>query len=159
MSVRDENHPRMIKAQKALLQRLGHVLGDGTKPLTTGLLGELYQIITDHRSECKRKGIEFPVLVALVVPRLGIVEFIRADLEIPSIRQKIVNFVREHPGVDMKEIVAAFRMAYPDLRPGDILEKHEAAEDLSLKAAERSARITEEAEKIIQSGALDEDPN
>jgi len=116
----DENHPRMIKAHKALLNRLGTTLGDGTRPLTKGMVDEMFTIIRDHKSECRQKGIKFPDLVVLAVPDHGIVEFIRADLDTESIRTKIVNFVRQYPRVSMQDVVAAFRAAYPDLRPDDV---------------------------------------
>jgi hypothetical protein len=142
----------MIKAHKVLLQRLGFKLGDGTNELTSGFLHDLFEVIKDHRTQCRQKGIDFPVLVAVVVPRLGIVEFKRADLDIASIRIQIVNFVREHgpKGITMEEIVTAFRMAYPDLRPGDVLEHHDTADKAIERATERRERIVQEATKIIE---------
>jgi hypothetical protein len=140
----------MEKAHKALLQRLGAVLGDGTNELTTGFLDKLYGIVRDHRAECRRKGIDFPAMVALVVPRLGIVDFKRADLDIASVRQSIVNFVRMNPEATMLEVVEAFRRAYPDLKPGDILEKQDDAVQIDQRAKERSDRIGAEALRIVK---------
>lgn len=146
----DEANPRMVRAHKALLQRLGRVLGDGSKALTTGLLQDMRTIIDDHRAECRKNGIDFPVLVAVVVPRLGIVEFKRADLDMPSIRQNIINFVRTHEGVTMEEVVFAFKGAYPDLKPGDVMAQREVGQGVAKHVAERRQRIQEEAERIVR---------
>jgi hypothetical protein len=149
--ISDSDHPRMIAAQKELLRRLGVALGDGTNPLTTGFLHDLFEIVKHHRAECRReKNLDFPTMVALVVPRLGIVEFKRADLDIASLRQLVVNFVRFNPQVTPEETVAAFRHAYPDLRAGDILEPRNTAELADDRAIERSQRIGEEAQKIVK---------
>lgn len=133
--ISDESHPEMIKAYRELLHRLGIVLGNGTNELTKPFLDRMFGIVLDHRSQCRVRGIDFPVLVALVVPRLGIIEFKRADLDIASLRVNIVNFVRQHPRATMDEVVGAFRSAYPDLKPDDILWGH----DTGVKASERQA--------------------
>lgn len=147
----EEDHPRMIRAQKELLRRLGVKLGDGTNPLTTGFLHDLFEIVKHHRAECRREAdLDFPVMVALVVPRLGIVEFKRADLDIPSLQQTIVNFVRFNPQVKMSEVVAAFKMAYPSLKPGDIMQGQDIAVKADERQAERTERTVDEAEKIIK---------
>lgn len=149
--ITDDSHPRMIRAHKALLQRLGKVMSNGTKPLTTGLLHEMYEVIKHHRAECRREhDLDFPVLVALVVPRLGIIDFKRADLDIASIRATIVNFVQMNPLVTKEEVVAAFRAAYPDLKPGDVLQQQDSAEQAVTRVDERRERIIEEAEKIVK---------
>jgi hypothetical protein len=120
--ITDEEHPEFLKAWKEVLRRLGECLGDGTRECNQYLLREMFDITKRHREECKLRGIDFPVLVALVVPRLGIVEFKRADLDAASIRISIINFVRFHPEASMREIVNAFKSAYSDLKPDDILQ-------------------------------------
>jgi hypothetical protein len=82
MAIQDEDHPAMIRAQQELLRRLGTVLGDGTHELSRPFLEKLYDVVKEHRREYRGMGVDFPTLVALVVPRLGIVEFKRADLDI-----------------------------------------------------------------------------
>lgn len=149
--IKDDNHPRMIRAQKALLSRVGKVLGDGTKQLTTGLLHDIFEVIKYHRAECRREhDLDFPALVVAAVPRLGMLHFMRADLDIVSIRQQIVNIARMNPQITKEELVEAIRMAYPDLKPGDVLEKKDVAEQATEQSKERVERITKEAEKIIE---------
>jgi hypothetical protein len=131
--ITDEGHPEMIKAHQELLRRLGLALGSGRKKLNQSLLDKMFGIIKEHREQCLVRGVDFPVLVALAIPRLGAIDFKRADLDIASIRMAIVNFTRMHPQATMQEIVAAFRAAYPDLKPDDVLSGH----DKGIKANER----------------------
>ncbi len=107
----------MIRAKETLLRQLDLI------PYSFGqtYLDELFAVVKHHRQEWRKRGVDFPVLVALVVPRLQIVELKRADLDMPSIRVSIVNFVRNHSMATMNEVVLAFRAAYPNLKPDDIL--------------------------------------
>jgi hypothetical protein len=148
--VDDENDPSMIQAHREIMHRLGKILGDGHKRLTKSLLDSMFDAVKQHRDEWRTKGVSFPVLVALVVPRLGIVEFARADLDIASIRIKIINFVRFHPRASMDEVVMAFRGAYPDLRPGDVLESHSSGKAAEERQRDRQHRIALEAEAILK---------
>lgn len=117
----DENAPEMIRAHQDLMARLGRVLGLNPRPLDRGLLAGLCTVVTDHRQEWRNKGVDFPMLVVVVVPTSGIVKFMRADLDWASVRVAVVNFVREHPEVPMNDVVTAFRWAYPDMKPGDLV--------------------------------------
>jgi hypothetical protein len=153
----DPNDPRMASAHREILRRLGTILGDGRQPLTKPFLDRMFDAVKQHRAECRTKSIDFPVLVALVVPRLGIVEFVRADLDISSIRIKIINFVRFNPRATMEEIMMAFRTAYPDLRPGDVLTGHNEGKLAEERQLERQKRIAEEVEDILKGDDKAED--
>lgn len=122
----DDSHPQMHAAHQDLLRKISFVIGTVARPLDRSLLDKLFATVKDHRIHWRMKGVDFPAMVALVVPRLGIVDFKRADLDLPSIRVSIVNFVRMNPEATMEEIVTAFRHAYPDLKPDDVFAKHEA---------------------------------
>lgn len=149
--ITDDSHPRMIRAHKALLQRVGRVIGDGSKPFTTGLLHELFDVIKHHRAECRREyDLDFPALVVAAVPRLGILHFMRADLDIVSIKQQIVNVTRLYPEVTVEEVVSAFRMAFPDIKKILVLENKDTGDKATERSAERAERITKEAEKIVE---------
>lgn len=146
--ITEESHPAMIQAQHELLRRLGIALKDGRQELTKPLLDSLFTVIKDHRAEFRLQGVDFPVMVALVVPRLGIVEFKRADLDVASLRITIVNFVRQYqPHIKMDEVVAAFRMAYPDLRPGDIFQQHDTGIKQTERMHERMDKVVEDMKK------------
>jgi hypothetical protein len=140
----DEQHPAMRAAQDELMRRLAW-LTEG-KNLTGSLMHDVFDMVSCHRTEYRGKGVEFPALVAVVVPRLGIIELKRADLELPSIRTSIVNFVRAHPAASMQEVVEAFRRAYPDLKPDDVLEKHETGTQANQRAAEKRDKLNIEGE-------------
>jgi hypothetical protein len=140
--INDESHPEMQRAHKQLLQRLGEVTARNNGVLDKRLLHDMFECVKHHRQEWRRRGVDFPVMVALAFPGYGIVDWVRADLDIASIRQKVINFVRENPHVPMKNVVEAFRAAYPDLKPGEILEQH----DTGIKAEER-AEVRREAIK------------
>ncbi len=149
--VQDDDHPQMIAAHHELLRRLGVVLGNGRNPLTKPFLDRLFDVVKDHREKCRMNNIDFPVLVALVIPRLGIVEFARADLDISSLKIKIVNFVRQYPRATMQEVVQAFRMAYPDLKPDDVISGHASG----ISANERQGERMKEFLKDLESGESD----
>lgn len=117
--ITDENDSDMVLAHQELLRRLGHVLKDGRRKLDKYLMGEMFQVVKTHREQCKDRHLDFPHLVAIVIPRLGIVEWCRADLDRASIRTKIVNFVRDYPTAQMQEVVAAFKAAWPAIHPDD----------------------------------------
>lgn len=146
----DPNDPRMVSAHQEILRRLGSILGDGRQQLTKPFLDRMFDAVKQHRAECRTKGIDFPVLVALVVPRLGVVEFVRADLDISSIRIKIVNFVRFNPRATMEEVMMAFKTAYPDLRPGDVLTGHGAGKAADERQRERQRRIAQEVDDFLK---------
>lgn len=145
MPISDENHPEMIRAHQELLQQLGHTLGRGNKELDKHLVNKMFDIVKRHREKWRLRGVDFPVLVALVVPGHGIVEWVRADADISSIRVKIVNFVRQHPDVSMDKVVIAFRVAYPWLKPDDIAERRE----LGAKANERAEQRHSDIQRTI----------
>lgn len=145
----DETHPDMRQAQSQLMQRLGAIMGDGTHVLTKPFLDSMYDAVRQHRAEWRVKGVDFPVLVALVIPRLGIVQWMRADLDISSIKTQIVNFVRFNPRATMDEVVWAFRAAYPDLKPGDVMQQHGAANEAAERQRKRQEGYLIEAAKEL----------
>ena len=117
--ITDESNSDMVLAHQELLRRLGYVLKDGRRKLDKYLMGEMFQVVKTHREQCRDRHLDFPHLVAIVIPRLGIVEWSRADLDATSIRTKIVNFVRDHPTAQMLEVVSAFKAAWPSVHSDD----------------------------------------
>jgi len=118
--ITDENASEMVMAHQELLRRLGSVLGNGRGRVDKSLMQKMFDVVKTHREQNRANGIDFPALVAVVVPRLGIVEWSRADLDISSIKIKIVNFVRDHPTCAMEEVVQAFKAAWPSIKADDI---------------------------------------
>jgi hypothetical protein len=138
----DENHPEMQRALLGVGQRIDKIVQG--RPVTKPLIDEVMDAVKHHRNEWRARGVDFPTLVLLCIPRLGVLEFARADLDIASLRIKIVNFVRMNPGATKIEVVDAFRAAYPDLKPGDILQGHSSGKSADVRQRERQARIQKE---------------
>ena len=150
----DENHPQMVKAHHEIVERLGRILNTNRgKPLSRPIIENMFDAIKQHRDEWRARGVDFPVLVAIPLPRLGVVEFARADLDIASIRTKIVNVARFNPSVTKEELAVAFMTAYPDLKPGDIAHNRQQAIEAGKRQLERQKRIAEEVNQIYP-GAL-----
>lgn len=133
--ISDETHPEMTRALKQLMFRLSHY---PKRQLTGSVLEELKDLIERHRQQCRLKGIDFPKLVVLCIPRLGTLDYKRADVDLASIRVMIVNFVRENPEATMPEVVAAFLAAYPDLHPDDLMAKHQ---DITVGLEKKKAQL------------------
>jgi len=138
--ITDENDPQMVFAHQELLSRLGTVLGSGRR-LDKYLMQKMFDVVKDHKEQCRQRGLDFPALVALVIPRLGVVEWKRADLDIESIRTTIINFVREHQTAGMEEVVQAFRAAWPRLHPDDF----RTTSDVIMKAVAKKTQSGESA--------------
>lgn len=143
----DEDHPEMRKAQQGLMKRLG-MIAYGQR-VNKPLIDKLKEELKDHRASWRAQGVDFPQMVILAIPRLGVLDFARADLDIASIRIKIVNTVRMTPQATMQEIVEAFMAAYPDLKPDDVLKGHEDAKAADVRQRERQARIMQEARREV----------
>lgn len=115
--ITDEDHPQMQEALKQLITRLEFYMG---RNVNQGLIDSYRRIIREHQQAWRLMGVDFPTMMLVIVPRLGIVHVSRADLDVPSIKQSIVNFVRAYPDAKMIEVVQAFMAAYPDLHPDDL---------------------------------------
>ncbi len=61
-----------------------------------------------------------------------------------------MSVTRLYPQVTVEEVVAAFRMAFPDIKKIVVLENKDTGDKATERATERSERITQEAEKIVE---------
>lgn len=157
MPISDENHPEMIKALRGVAQRIDRVVSG--RKVTKPLIDEVMDAVKQHRNEWRARGVDFPTLVLLCIPRLGVLEFARADLDLASLRIKVVNVVRANPGATMQEVVAAFRAAYPDLKPDEILQGHVAGKSADDRQRERQARIQKEVNEQLNIEEPDDGEN
>lgn len=117
MAELEPNDPRLKAAMVALSKIIANFMYLEMTPRT---LQELMDAIKWHRDRCKAKhGFDFPVLVPFVLPRLGTIDMVRADLDRRSIEQLVINKLREHEAarITMEEVVAAVRAAFPDFKP------------------------------------------
>jgi len=143
--ISEENHPQMIQAHHELLQALGKTLGLGGRTLDRRMLHDQFEVVKAHCQKWRSRGVDFPALVAVTIPHLGIIQWKRADLDLAQLRIHIINFVRENPRATMREVAAAFRAAYPSLKPDDILEKVDQGERANEHREERRVEIAKDA--------------
>jgi hypothetical protein len=112
----DEDHPEMRRATEELARALTLLTG---RRLTGQFMIDLNGVITDHRAKWRTRGVDFPVLAAMVVPRIGAISLMRADLTSEAVASRIVQFAREHPGATSAEIAQAVAWVFPEYRPDD----------------------------------------
>ncbi len=79
----------------------------------------------EHRAAWRTRGVDFPLMVIISVPRLRIIELWRADLGDVSIWTKIVNLCWSRP-VSINEVVVAVRAAYPSINRDELYGRVEA---------------------------------
>lgn len=116
----DETHPEMVRAFHELTAALSLIHRHRRGAVNLEYYQQVMQARDLHRTAWRLRGVDFPRLVLVGLSRLNVVELWRADLTLPNIRIKVVNLVRAYPTVTSREIVAALRAAYPDIRPGDL---------------------------------------
>jgi hypothetical protein len=105
----DQDDPRMQQALRQLEFRLSCYRG---LEFNLSCVESMLSIVKAHRQQWKLEGLNFPELVAIIVPRLGIFDLKRADLTPESIAMSLVNFVRDTPAATMQEVMDAFSRAY-----------------------------------------------
>lgn len=105
----------MVAAARDLSRRVSRRVAG--RRVRQGLVDQINLMCRDHRAACRRRGIDFPPLAALVLPRLGVVELVRADHDEAAIQQLVVNLVVKHPTVTSQELALAVMCAFPDYRP------------------------------------------
>lgn len=109
--------PRVALAAEQLYKRV--IARCQGQRLTTGIVGNVAELIKDHRRECRIKGIPFPPMTIFVVPEHGAIEVVRADMEMPGVNQLVLNMVQKIPEVTMPQLAEAVARAFPHLRPKD----------------------------------------
>lgn len=114
----DVDHPRMKRALLGLHERLANYLRQRFRPLDETSIRELTELIADHRKNARHAlGVKFPVLTALVFPRFGYVDFVRADMSQEDIETTIVNCTVKYKNITREEVAWAIKHAFPDYKP------------------------------------------
>lgn len=126
--ITDEDAPEMLAAQRWIAERI-HDLTIG-REVTASLIREVEQAIYDHRVRSRQNGLDFPELVLMCIPRLGIIKLVRRDAELPAIKMHVVNLVRECAARGKAampiDLAHAVRAAWPHIQPGDLVDEVEA---------------------------------
>lgn len=100
------------------VKKLDALLSDhiGNTRVTMASMHRMVEIIKEHHAWARIQGIDFPVLRALIVPRLNVVKLVRADLDRKSIYNQINNFQVDYPAATVDEVRKAFKSAFPDFK-------------------------------------------
>lgn len=109
------DYERMPGVMAELKRRLSIILT--TETSGRQMLHRINTQLVDIRARLQREGVEFPVMTAIVVPSLALLELVRADLDRAAIRQTFLNFVVKYPGIDLLELAEACKAAFPSYRP------------------------------------------
>lgn len=107
----EEQDPRMVAAQEELLWRFQNFFGQEFYRLPSS---KANAIIHDHYVHWKLKGVDFPKMVALILPSIGKIELFRKDLEINGVANAIVAVIKREPKVDRAELANEVRRCWPD---------------------------------------------
>lgn len=121
--IQEESDSRMRAAAQDLTDRLGRLCTG--RVITDRLVYEADQLIYDHSARCKQRGIDFPRMAVFLTPTISTFHIVRQDLDLPSIRTTMLNFVADHPDVTPMELAIAARRAWPHIQPGDLVDEAE----------------------------------
>jgi len=120
--ITDEADPRMAAAAVRLQARLKRLCVG--RPIDRTLIYDIQRLLYDYRVGMLQDGLDWPHLVPIVVPRLGVIHVARADLDLVSIRRQVIQLVRFNPDVTPDEVAHAVRWAW-DIKPGALVDEGE----------------------------------
>ena len=118
----DENEFAVLTEVAGLTEGLRSWLGED---LDEESLTLLFDFIEEHRIAARRKGINFPKLVALVIPRLGWIKLVRYEIPESSIRRAVLALLRECPKVTREEVSQAVKRAWPHYKLSSVIDEAE----------------------------------
>ncbi len=102
----------VVEAGAHLLRLMHRFMG---KPMNQSTVDVVCEMITVHRTFWKRsRGVDFPEVVPVVLPRARFIQLVRRDLDRDGVARIIVALGREVPGVTMEDIAAGIARAFPD---------------------------------------------
>ena len=85
----------------------------------------LFDFVEQHRINARKRGINFPKLVALVIPRLGWIKLVRHEIPESSIRRAVLALLRECPKVTREEVAQAVKRAWPHYKLTSVIDEAE----------------------------------
>ena len=110
--VEEGSDPRLAIAADRLAKQVAFyfrncVLDDQTKI-------DVVEFVAHRVRAFRDRGIDFPRMTALMLPRYGKIVLLRRDLSEADVRQAIVNLTREFKDVTPYEIAVAVSFAFPE---------------------------------------------
>lgn len=108
----------MAEALKDMVARLNtFIIGRELNGSDKKILDDLEELIEDHQTRWRRRGVKFPDMTALVIPRLGFLKLVRQDWDASAIDVEILNLTVQCPEADAEELATAVHYAWPDHLP------------------------------------------
>lgn len=111
----DAEDKRLTEALKPLSDRLTAWVGSG-RAMNQFSVNEISEIVKDELTRLRQQGIKCPPLVAIVLPSVGFIDLVRADMKHAGLQVVMSNMVTRFPGIDINEVAQAVANAFPDYR-------------------------------------------
>jgi hypothetical protein len=105
--------PRLSRSGRELMAKIETQLG---KPLNRHSVRSIMSIVSDHGIKARQDGIDFPVMVPVIIQSRKWIRIVRADLDRRSIEQLVVNLCTQFPTIEMAEVAEAIHRAFPDFK-------------------------------------------
>jgi hypothetical protein len=96
--------------QGRLAAKINQFLG---RPMNGRTLQVVDEILVDHRTRCRLRGLDFPEVVAVIMPTAGNIDVVRRDLDRSGIEILIVNLARKYPSVSRDDLAFGINRAFP----------------------------------------------
>jgi hypothetical protein len=105
--------------QRAAAPRVAKLRAFVSRPMTRQTFHEIDQCVYDETVRIRiRTGIRLPALTAIILPRWGWIEVVRADMEHRGIQVVIRNLITRFPNIDgANDLAPAIRRAFPRYDP------------------------------------------
>lgn len=109
--MRDMTEEETKIAQQQLTNRLTSMIG---VELDDRAADKVDEAIKDHRQRWRLRGINFPPLVAIILPKIGQIDVVFREMDVKGIETVIVNLTRKYPHVTREDIAFGIGRAFPD---------------------------------------------
>lgn len=96
--------------QNRLALKIERFLG---QPMNGRMLEKIDGILADHRQRCRMRGLDFPDVVAVVMPTAGNIDVVSRELDQKGIETLIVNLARKYPTVSRDDLAFGINRAFP----------------------------------------------
>lgn len=105
----------LVAALKPLNAKLAAWVESG-RTLNSSSVNEISGIVKDELTRVRQQGIKCPPLVAIVLPSVGFITLVRADLEHDGLQMIMHNIIVRFPEIDVNEVAQAVVNSFPHYR-------------------------------------------
>lgn len=96
--------------QKRLAVKINTFLG---RPMNGRTVERIEEIVKDHRTGCRLRGIDFPECAVVIMPTAGNIEIVPRDLDLKGVQTLIVNIAKKWPTVSAADLSFGIHRAFP----------------------------------------------